>query len=949
MQNNARQRARINIMEVKMKKNLLKILLLVLCLTLAIGLFACDSDETGGGEGEGEGTGNGGGQNDSEIVLVENNVAKFQFVLATGVSGDDRSTVTNLIAQLRKLGVQISDPVSHTDAGKVADCEIIIGTDVKNRDEKYVISKYDLGDEGYVVRAVDNKVLVAGGSEKMTGNAIKYLIEQLFGITKRTESFENFKLEKNFEYLKETQYLIKSIKIGEREISDYTLIVDLTNSANFSMDYIEKFRSKLYEKAGYWLASSNTANAGKYNNKFVIRLVEDAGEDGFRAYATENDFIIECAYANAFNTAFTKVIDKLIFTKTGDIVIPANYNETEVVSSVKYSQFGAKGDGKTEDWEAIYNTHVYANQCGQKVYGDKGYTYYIWNFSQTIEIKTDTDFNGATFLINDVGDNVYANRSKNLFTIARDSDEVVINADEIQEKFSNAKLLTTDNNVKWLADAGYLTGEWNMIRFTNDHKDFIRHGSNINNGDDRTDIVIADSNGNLHADTPAIFDFKAEDQLMNNGLQYKWYRASAGERHNFTKIEIFRVDDEPITVENGYFERTVCKTVAATSFDNKYHAYFRAFYINRSNAVIQNIKHRLVDEPIIAGKGVDKDGKYKQSYPYYGFFLFTNSYNTTVQDCDLTGHTTYYEAKTTQAAPVPMGSYDFVIEYSSHITMKNVIQNNGVESVIGDNHYWGIMSSNGSKNMTFDNCKISRFDAHRGFWNTTIKDTFIGHSINVIGGGELLLDNVTKFTGRDFIYLRGDYGASFRGNITIKDCTLVGRKTYDNDFKETQDAFLEPNETATVIYAGFFTATGDHKGHYSPSDAAAFPYLKWDFGYTCYMPENIVVDNFKVGEKCNAGSVCLFPSLGNNAFVKPLDFIVEGEEYHMIQHTNKDGYSYNVRTDIAESDIYYNQYQITKSITYKNMQPLLMCPAQLLADADKDYYSQVLAIPVKVE
>jgi hypothetical protein len=276
--------------------------------------------------------------------------------------------------------------------------------------------------------------------------------------------------------------------------------------------------------------------------------------------------------------------------------------------------------------------------------------------------------------------------------------------------------------------------------------------------------------------------------------------------------------------------------------------------------------------------------------------------------------------------------------------MKNVIQNGGDWVRVGDNHYWGIMSSNGSKNMTFDGCVISRFDAHRGFWNATLKDTVIGHTINVVGGGTMILDNVTKLTGTQFIALRGDYGATFRGDMTIKDCTLIGHKTYDNNYNEDPSSYASAADKIYIINPGFQSGENEHKGHYATGKAADFPYLKWDFGYLCYMPQNVVVDNFQLGPKCLATKVYLYTDIGNNAFLKPKDFITPGEEYHMIQHTNPStGFKYDVRTDIAEQDIYYNQYQITKSITYKNMKKLPICPAA--ERADNDYYSIILSIP----
>ena len=69
---------------------------------------------------------------------------------------------------------------------------------------------------------------------------------------------------------------------------------------------------------------------------------------------------------------------------------------------VYYSDFGAKGDGKTNDFYAMKAAHAYANEIGAKVLGDKDATYYIGKTGgEMIIVKTDTDFQGASITIDD--------------------------------------------------------------------------------------------------------------------------------------------------------------------------------------------------------------------------------------------------------------------------------------------------------------------------------------------------------------------------------------------------------------------------------------------------------------------------------------------------------------------------------------------------------------------
>src|SRR5690606_23729839 len=59
---------------------------------------------------------------------------------------------------------------------------------------------------------------------------------------------------------------------------------------------------------------------------------------------------------------------------------------------VRYSDLGAKGDGKTDDIDAIAAAHAIANQEGLSVKADEGASYYIGGKARTAVVQTDTDF-----------------------------------------------------------------------------------------------------------------------------------------------------------------------------------------------------------------------------------------------------------------------------------------------------------------------------------------------------------------------------------------------------------------------------------------------------------------------------------------------------------------------------------------------------------------------------
>ena len=84
---------------------------------------------------------------------------------------------------------------------------------------------------------------------------------------------------------------------------------------------------------------------------------------------------------------------------------------------VRYSDFGAKGDGKTDDIEAIAATHAFANHNGLSVKADEGATYYISGKDHTAVIMTDTDFGTAAFIIDDSD---VQNRNAHVFLVSSD-------------------------------------------------------------------------------------------------------------------------------------------------------------------------------------------------------------------------------------------------------------------------------------------------------------------------------------------------------------------------------------------------------------------------------------------------------------------------------------------------------------------------------------------------
>ena len=87
---------------------------------------------------------------------------------------------------------------------------------------------------------------------------------------------------------------------------------------------------------------------------------------------------------------------------------------------ITYEKYGAKGDGITDDMPAIVAAHAAANEKGLPVKAKDGKTYYIGTAPLTAEIRTDTDFGKASFIIDDAG---VENANKSVFIVRADKKE----------------------------------------------------------------------------------------------------------------------------------------------------------------------------------------------------------------------------------------------------------------------------------------------------------------------------------------------------------------------------------------------------------------------------------------------------------------------------------------------------------------------------------------------
>lgn len=414
---------------------------------------------------------------------------------------------------------------------------------------------------------------------------------------------------------------------------------------------------------------------------------------------------------------------------------------------ITYEMFGAVGDGIADDMPAIARAHAEANRRGLPVRAGAGAVYYISPRDMTAMIMTDTDWTGAKFTIDDRDPE---NTQAPVFRVVSglDGSEMTVNIDRL--------------HAGQTALSGPIGRNAFVVVQNENHRDYIRRGLNQNSGHPRTDCFIVNADGSLAS--PVAYDFDT-----------------------VTSVAVYPMDEKTLTICGGEF------TTIANTAESKYVYHKRNIEINRSNTVMHHVKHFVTDEG-------------DHGAPYTGFVFVRECARVHVHDCVLTAHFTYWTIGA-QGLPVPMGSYDINCRTTAEVRFSRCSQTTDIM----DERYWGIIGTNYCRDMVFEDCVFSRFDAHMGVYNCTLRRCVLGwQCLNAIGAGRFLIED-TRACGRNFVYLRFDYGCNWLGDIIIRNCTW-------QPLTEGRNIIGAEND-------------GVH-----------------DFGYVCHITRNVEIDGLRIIE-----------------------------------------------------------------------------------------------------
>ena len=230
----------------------------------------------------------------------------YEFTIITGEKAVDDviTAATKLQKALEEAsGKNVKMGTDNTETTEEAKYEILVG--ITKRDASKLYSK--MSPRSFVIDYIDSKIVIRGGTNSETIDAVNYFIENYL-----SSGEDTIKLARGEKY--EYVFDYPDLLIGELDMSGYTIV----NADRLNTDYVAVLRRRIKDVFGYEMPLTDTEK----EKNLLIKLDPTLGEGCYKNYVEGDTVYITGADSIALGTAFNELLN----------LVPSSAEEGEIIS-----------------------------------------------------------------------------------------------------------------------------------------------------------------------------------------------------------------------------------------------------------------------------------------------------------------------------------------------------------------------------------------------------------------------------------------------------------------------------------------------------------------------------------------------------------------------------------------------------------------------------------------
>ena len=272
-----------------------KILSIIISLCMLILLMACTADIVSESDTKQEIKSS--GDLESDNIVVSGDIPDREYFVIRSDYSDREET--DAAVRLRKALEENTSAsigiLTDWEKNPVYEYEFIVGNTLREKDENVEINRIALGETGFIINVVNNKVYLAGGNVRGTNMAVDYFIEKF--ITDNSDG--EVIIPRTFNYIQYHQYDIPQFYIGGSLVTA-SHVIQCMDERNLRL--AEALQSSIYYKTGLWMEIVTGTSLNGKNAAFVLSDTEPEVKGIYQISVEDSTLIFASSASRGLDT-----------------------------------------------------------------------------------------------------------------------------------------------------------------------------------------------------------------------------------------------------------------------------------------------------------------------------------------------------------------------------------------------------------------------------------------------------------------------------------------------------------------------------------------------------------------------------------------------------------------------------------------------------------------------